>query len=118
MDCVEILQVLPHTKLKLIKLPPSCKNTKDLDNLSELKFVTGSRKRTFLFLEAPSLTVEVFCNPQEQHGDYSIKNEYASRITGHNTFGPLTVVCTCDDIIISFDTFVKLCIENGKKLRT
>jgi hypothetical protein len=116
--CVEILQVLPEPKLMLIKLPPWCKKTIDLDDVTELMFVTGSQsKRTFLFVRAPvRLTVDVFCNRQKQHGDYSIKNVYASRITGYDTFGPLTVVCMCDDKIISMQTFLKLCRENGKAL--
>jgi hypothetical protein len=115
MHCV---QVLPDTQLKLIKLPPWCKKTINLDDVTELMFVNGLRRRTFLFVKAPvRVTVDVFCNPQEQHGDYSIKNEYASRITGHDTFGPLTVVCMCDHKIICMQTFSKLCRENGKPLR-
>jgi hypothetical protein len=116
--CVEILQVLPKPELMLIKLPPWCKKIKDLDDVRELMFKTGSRNRTFLFVRKPvRLVVEVFCNPQEQHGDYSIENGYASRITGYDTFGPLTVVCTCNGILVSMQTFLKLCMENGKPLR-
>jgi hypothetical protein len=117
-DRVHILQVRPDDKLELITLPTWCEKTIDLDDVTELRFKTGTRKRTFLFVKAPvRLVVEVFCNRQEQHGDYSIKNVYASKITGYcHIYGPVTVVCTCDEKIINMQLFVKLCRENGRAM--
>jgi len=110
--------VLPEPKLKLIKLPPSCKKIIDLHDVPALMFTTFLLKRTFGFLKKPvQLFVDVFWLPEEQHGDQSIKNEYASMITGQETFGPLTVVCLCDQKIISMQQFVKLCTDNGMVLR-
>jgi hypothetical protein len=94
---VHILQVRTDNKLELITLPTWCQKKKDLHDLPELHFKTGTRVRTFLFMKQPvTLVVDVYSNSQEQNGDQSIMNEYALMITGYDTFGPLTVVCMCD----------------------
>jgi hypothetical protein len=112
-----ILQVHTDDQLELITLPTWCQEKKDLPDLAELH-LRVPLVRTFQFVTEPvTLEIDVYSNCKCAMGDQAIENEYASKITGYETFGPLTVVCMCDQKIINMEQFTNLCKENGKFLR-
>ena len=113
----QVLQVHPDDELKVVLLPMWCQEKKDVNYLSELR-VRVPKVRSFLFVQKKSvrLEIEAYSKPWQKDGN-SILNEYASLITGYDTFGPLTVVCLYNDKIIDMHEFAKLCTENGKFLR-
>ena len=89
-------------------------------------------KRRFEFLKTPvRLIVDVYSTVRRKNGSEECLNEYASKITGKDTFGTLIVVFMCSDdlpeegsprslspaTIISMKKFLHMCSYHGKFLR-